>query len=665
MDNDELAALLQDEERRAVAFRDTELAEEQEAALDYYEGKPFGDEEEGRSQVVAPDVAEVVDYMTISVLRTCVSGDRVVEFEAREQDFEQAAADATEAVNYMFMRGQNGYKILTDWLQSGLIEKIGVVKTARITEQKRTVQRATVGEDELAALVDEGLVKASSEIEPGIFDVQIETVEQVNRFVDMPVPSEEFIFASRTRDIDDLGYKAHRTRKTLSELIEMGFDRDMVESLPASDRANSIDQRENARWDDEEYTTESNIPSLRRVWLLEEYVNLDLNDDGIAELVQVFRVGRVILSLQEVDENPFAVFCPFPRAHRMVGNSLADKVMDLQRIRSIVLRNTLDGMYLSNNPRWWLPDECQNENTIDDLLTVRPGSIIRGRGAAGKPEPIVSAFDLGQGLNMLEYLVGERESRTGITRLNQGLDADALNKTATGTALMQAQGQQIEEFIARNFAEAMARLLMKKLRLMIAAGEPLSIRVEGQYRQVQPAEWTGDMDVSVRVGVGSGRKDQRLAYRQELLGIQREGLMAGLVTPKHVFNNVSAMIRDASLGNPLDYWPDPEAEGYEPVEQPDPAAQKLEAEKQIQAAKLEASREENALKLQLQREEAMQKQQLAREEAEFEAQLAVEKMEREYALAGRKMLLDTQLAAKQAEDAARMSQNRPGGDLDK
>src|ERR1700741_3786403 len=111
LSDDELVALLQEEERLAATYRDTTLASEQEVAIDYYEAKPFGDEEEGRSQVVSPDVAEVVDYMTISVLRTCVSGDRVVEFEARQENQEDAANDATEAVNYVFMRGQDGYKV--------------------------------------------------------------------------------------------------------------------------------------------------------------------------------------------------------------------------------------------------------------------------------------------------------------------------------------------------------------------------------------------------------------------------------------------------------------------------------------------------------------------------------------------------------------------------
>lgn len=593
VDETELVAMLQDEERLAASYRSTQLAEEQRIAIDYYEAAPFGDEEEGRSQVVSPDVAEVVDYMTISVLRTMVAGDRVVEFEAKEYADEDAADEATEAVNYIFMRGQDGYKVLSDWLQSGLIEKIGVVKTTAQREVKRHRERfADLSDDMLAGLMDEpGLnVVAVTQDEQGLYIADVETHKPFTRYVDLPIPSEEFLFSSRMRDVDDIGYKCHKTLKTKSELIEMGFDRDMVEELPLSFAQISYDIRHTTRWEDEGLIPQTALPGMEKVWLREEYVNVDLNGDGIAELVQVFRVEEKILAMQEVEDNPFVVFTPFPRAHRMVGNSLADKVMDIQRIRSVILRQTLDGIYLTNNPRLWVPDECQTENTIDDLLTVRPGGIVRGRGAGGRPEPLAEPFDVQRGMGMLQFLAGERESRTGITRLNQGLDADALNKTATGTALMQASGQQFEEFVARNFAEALSRLFLKKLRLMIAAGDPIAVKVEGGFKTVDPKNWTDDMDVSVRVGLGSGRKDQRLAYRSQLLQFQQLALQAGLIQPEHLYRNMAGWIRDASLGNPADFWQDPMAPDYQPPQQqPDPKT--IEAQSKAQTAQIKAQAE--------------------------------------------------------------------------
>ena len=659
----ELVALLQNEERLASSYRSTELADQQRTAIEYYEAMPFGDEEEGRSQVVSPDVAEAVDYMTISILRTVVSGDRVVEFEAKSAEDEDSAAEASEAVNYQFMRGQDGYKVLTDWLQSGLIEKIGVIKTRAVKETKRHRERlADVSEDVLVALMDEPGVQvlaATPDEETGSYIVDVETVRPYTRYEDIAVPSEEFLFSARMRDVDQIGYKCHKVLKTKSELIEMGFDRDQVENLPLSFAQISYDIRHSTRWQDEGLIPDTPVPGLEKVWLREEYLNIDLNGDGVAELLQVFRVEGEILSIQEVEENPFVVFTPFPRAHRMVGNSLADKVMDIQRIRSVVLRQTLDGIYQTNNPRLWLPDECQNENTIDDLLTVRPGGIVRGRGAGGAPQPLNEPFDVSRGMAMLQYLAGEQESRTGITRLNQGLDADALNKTATGTALMQAQGQQFEEFIARNFAEAMARLFMKKLRLMIAAGDPLAVRVEGGYKTVDPKNWSSEMDVSIRVGLGSGRKDQRLAYRSQLLQFQQLALQAGMITPKHLSNNMFGWIRDASLGNPNDYWQDPEADDFQPQEQqPDPKmieaqqkAQAKQAELQLRSADLNRKAQADQTNAMIKAQTAQMNAELAQTKAELEAQLELRRQDMEMDMARQKGI------------AAMIGRNRPGGSL--
>ena len=670
MSEEHLAALLQDEERLAASYRSTELADQQRLAIAYYESEPFGDEEEGRSQVVTSDVAEVVDYMAISILRTCVSGDRVVEFEAKEAEDEESATEASEAVNYVFMRGQNGYKVLVDWLQSGLVEKIGVVKTSAVRDTKRRRERLTdVSEDVLASLMDEPGIKVlavTPDEEGGDLDemgqpvakytVDVETQQPRTRFVDMPIPSEEFLFSSRMRDVDDMGYKCHKTLKTKSELIEMGFDRDTIEGLPLSFSMISYDIRHSERWNDEGLIPQTAIPGMEKVWLREEYINIDMNGDGLAELVQVFRVENVILSVQEVEENPFVVFTPFPRAHRMVGNSLADKVMDIQRIRSVVLRQTLDGIYLTNSPRMWLPDECQNENTIDDLLTVRPGGIVRGKGAGGAPAPLYEPFSAQNGLAMIEQLVGERESRTGITRLNQGLDADALNKTATGTALMQAQGQQQEEFIARNFAEAMAKLFMKKLRLMIAAGDPIAVKIEGGYKTVDPSSWSDDLDVSIRVGLGSGRKDQRLLYRNQLLQYQQLGMQAGLVAPEHLYRNISGWIRDASLGNPDDFWIDPTKPGYQPPQQqPDPKAEAEKAKVQLAAQTAQAKAQNDQAKLMLQAQQGAMKLQAEQDKAAMQANLEIRRQEIEAQLEREKQAM--------ALAGHAMKANRPGGSL--
>ena len=774
MTDDELVSLLRNEERSAITWRDSTIADEQANAIDYYEASPFGDEEEGRSQVVMPVVAEVVDYMQVSVLRTVCSGDRVVEFEpgdtdqipdlpdppkkpqtppadpnappdpqaqAAMQQYQQqlaqyqqqiapfreweakrtqAAEDATEAVNYQFMRRQNGYKILNDWLQSGLIEKIGVVKTACISERTKTKQTIQIPEEGLALLEQEKVeVVAADDKGDGTFLVTIATEQTVKRYVDYPIPSEEYLFAARTRDEDQAEYQAHRSRKTLSQLVEMGFDREIVEGLATDDTLIDLDIRAIERWDDEVASALNRPLAMRKVWLMEEYVRVDRDGDGIAELIKVSRVDATVLEIEEVDEQPFVVWTPFPRAHRMVGNSLADKVMQDQRVESVLTRQALDGVYQTNSPRLGINVDAMTDDTLDDLLVVRPGAIVRYKGAGNAPQPINEPFDIEKSLGMLEYMQGRRETKTGITRLNQGLDEDTLNKTASGQAALQATGQQMEEFVARNFAEAMARLFAKKLRLMAEHGSPFAIKIDGAYKRIDPTAWDRDMNVAVRVGLGSGRKDQRLMFRQQLLGLQQQGMAMGLTNPKKLYNNAIAMVRDSGLGNPDDYWIDPDGDDYVPQQQQqDPAmikaqsemqvaqqraafdaqqaqqkgqidvqhAQaKMESEQQLNAAKLAGEQQHGALRLQIEQAKhesqaelatakAQQEADLAQQKAQFEANLAQQTADRNYELAQQQAERDHALRHEQAASAHAIAlhkaanplpKDRPGGDLSK
>lgn len=680
---DDFIAFLREEEAKAA---DSSLNEEREAALDFYNGEPFGNEEEGRSQVVTRDVAEVVDYMTVSVLRTMVSGDKVVEFEADDDDM---AAEATYVISRQFMTKQRGYQVLHDSLKAGLLEKTGVVKTF-VEEQPPKRKVVELPAEGLAMLAQQGI----EPIEAEALD-ETETMWRVAylepqppRILDLAVPNEELL-AADDDPLDDNFYVAHKTGKTISELREMGFvvDDDIGGGDSGPDDNLAQARNPSGRWDGSERSG-----AARKVWLLEEYVRYDLNGDGVLESLCVHRVGNDILSVEEVDEHPFEDWCPFPMPHRRVGQSLADKCVDIQLVRSILLRQALDNLYLSNAPRTLVHEQGMSDNTIDDLLTVRPGGLVRWAGS-NEPKPLTTPFVAGDAFNAMEVLSGEKETRTGITRLNQGLDADTLNKTATGTALMQAQGQQIEEYIARNYAEFIGRVFLKRYRLMRRLGKPFAMKIDGEMRMVDPSKWPEDVDIMVRVGLGSGRKEQRLQYRSMLLEIQKEAMLAGLeiVNEDGIYNSAKGLVADANLGNVNDYFVDPASlqqtdENGNPVpkpEKPDPEMVKVQAEAQAKQAEIEGKRQDAALTAQLKREEAAARIQLLREDAsarlEFdrqkaveEATLAREKMQFEMEMAREQQRIDAALARESAQlnaDAKREAQslpkNRPGGDLDK
>jgi len=680
---DELVAALR-REYDAANSEWERLSDFHRLAQDYYEAKPFGNEVTGRSQIVLPDVQETVDYMAPSVLRTFVSGDRVVEFEATDEEDEAGADQATAAIGFNFMRQQDGFRILHDWLTSGLMQRYGVAKTMMVTEER--VKRETVMITDPVEL--EGLQGADIEgVEetPEGYAVSIKQQIREKRFIDVAVPASEFRFSPNARHEDEADYLAHCPVKTRSDLVDMGFDREQVYRLPAYTRLPGDNNDDDVRWEKAESSD-----ALVEVQLCEEYARIDIDGDGIAERVKVFRVENEILkwandelAIETVEEQPFSVFCPFPRPHRLVGYSLADKVMDIQLARSTIARQLFDGMYQANMPRPIVSEQGASENTIDDLLSPIAGAPIRVRSLEAVT-PYTTQFDVGKSLTVLEWITGERESRTGITRLNQGLDADALNKTATGTAMMQAQGQQQEEFIARNLAEAFARLMAKKYRLWRREGEPFKAKVDGTYQMIDPASWPEDINVTIRVGLGTGSKDKRIQARMMLAPIMAEGFTSGQVKPKHLFNAVDGLVRDLGLGQGDDFWVDPSAPpepGEQPEqEKPDPEMLAMQAEQEREQAKLQLEREKaeaqlmlrreaDAASIEAQREKHMLDMEQAREKAALEAQLARDKASAEADIAiyriDREAEVKRYAADRMQAQGDDIGSNRAGGDLDK
>ena len=689
-------------EREAEMAEDSweRLREHQRFALDYYEARPFGNEMPGRSQIILPDVQETCDYMLASVLRPFISGGRVVEFECTCEEDEKGADDATAAMHYLFMRKQDGRRVLHDVAMDGLRERIGIFETTCETKERVTVETVQIFDPVELENID-GEIEDVADNADGSLMVRFKRVTSEKCYVDHAVPSQEFRFSVQAICEDDADYIARLQIVTRSDLVDMGFDREQAYRVKAhdydlrNDRGLSVGDK----YQDDYYgfeSSEESTPALEKVLLRKEFARFDIDDDGIAERVKVYRVENEILimdgkpSIEVVEDQPFVVFSPFPRPHRIVGYGLADKIMDLQLVRSTFARQIMDGMYLDNMPRPMIEITGNTSaQTIADFLAPVPGSPIRYSGTV--PQPYPSNFDAGKSLSVLEWATGERESRSGITRLNQGLDADAQNKTATGTAMLQAQGQQHEEFIAGNLAHALGRLFEKKYRLLKREGAKMRIKVDGKYKEIDASQWPDEFSLNVLVGLGTGSKDKKIQARMLVIPMMAEGLAQGLVTPKHSFKMIDGLVRDMGLGQGDDYWVDPDAPpeidpntGQPKVEQerPDPemekvkaeqqmAQQKMQSEQQIQQARLESERELGAAKLEMAREDAMIRSELAREKAsleaqlardraEFEAQMSEQRLAQEMELAERRMAMDERMSEQKA-----LTKQRPGGDLDK
>lgn len=660
-------SFLQSEEARAY---DGTLLDEIEAAINSYNGADYGDEEEGRSQVVARDVAETTDYMLTSVLDAFVASGRVVEFEPSNEQDEDLADDVTEAMHYIYRR-KSGYRLIHDWAKAGLLEKIGVVKCC-VERKKKRVEGLYH-----PAMMPDNAVQAQETDQthpvdgaPMIHAVTLE--ETAATFPDYHVPLEEFRIAPDARDLDSAVYVSHITLKSLSELTEMGFE---VDDLDMADGNNPFmsglaTARNDGRTSWIDSGTIDRTGPNRQVWLNEEYVLYDLNGDGIAERLCVHRVGNTVLALEEVDYQPFEYWTPYPMQGRLIGQSLADKTMDIQRVNTVLERSMLDSMYLQLQPGTFIDENFIGDHTIDDLLTVRPGRIVRTNG--GYPVPEERADVSQQAMNAIEFKIRQRESRTGITRLNKGVDEDTLNDTAKGQAMLMSRGQQMERYIIRNFAEGVARLFMKKVGLMRRYGQAFQIRVDGEYRQVDPSQWPEDLEVQVVVGLGSGSKEDRVNGLMQVAQMQSMAMMnqAPVCTWDNVFNCLSQMARALNL-QPNDLWTHPEDN---PASQqpppPDPKMMQMQAEVQMKQQQIQQQAEEGQQKLQLMAAQHATQAQIDGAKAQMEAELAIRQQNLQAFIDQQQMALDAHkhandMAMKQEESKAKIKKLRQGGALNK
>lgn len=599
MNDSDLKAIFRAEERDSLGFLGSQISKDRSMALDYYFQRPYGNEIEGRSQVVTSDVADTVDWILPSLLRIFTAGPEVVRFDPTGPEDEEQASQATDYVNHVFNVENPGFLILHSWFKDGLLQKNGIVKVRRDESEQHKIERYPALQPEEAELLagnPDVEVISKTENEDGTLGVAIRMSEKAGRSVVEPVPPEEFLISRDAKCIADARFVGHRRKWTASDLVADGYPRSLIDKIPGDDDQYETEES-NARLrdqDDELSREASNLDNTtRKITVTEGYLRVDYDGDGIAELRMVTMAGNEILENEPVDEVPFADLTPIPMPHRWVGRSVAELVMDIQLIKSTLWRQSLDNLYLQNNQRMAV---IQDQVNLDDLLTSRPGGIVRTR-AANAIEPIITPPVFQHALAMIEYTDATKEKRTGVTSYNQGLDANSLNKTATGITNILAQAQQRIELIARIFAETGVKRLFKLILRCEAKYQTKEklIRLRNKWVPMDPRNWSSEMDCSVAVGLGTGNKDQMLGHLMNIGGVMKEQIMlqrgvdGPFVTRTNIWNWNKAIVENTGFKSPEMFFSDPTQPGQDGQMQQmtaDPAAMAEQMKAEIEAEKL-------------------------------------------------------------------------------
>lgn len=608
MSDEKLKTIIDHELRNSLSLSSGKLVADRKKALDYYHCKPEGDlappSVDRRSKVVASDVADTIEWMLPSLMKIFISSDSVVEFMPQQDTDEEKAKQATDYVNYIFSRQNDGYLTLLTWFKDALLQKIGVVKVywCDNTEvEKQTYRGLTVSQAQ--EILSDDLVEPIeqsgylSEMGEELYDVVVKRKAKPHVKIDNIAP-EDFFVSSRAKSTKDATFLAHRVERTLSELREMGYDNvDDIQSDPSADfiSTDKLARESNDAYgiNGKTYLNESMDESMRVVRVIEAYIKVDYDGDGIAEWRKITKTGSVILDNEETDAHPFVVITPIIVPHKLIGMSVADTAMESQRIKTHLLRSMLDGLNMSVNGRTYAVESQVN---IDDLITNRPNDVVRVKSPDAVGPLITGKPDLQAGMGMLEFVETWKENRTGWTRYSQGTSSDALNQTATGVNIITNKGDMRVDMIARNFAETGVKALFNRILKLVCQYQDKSatLRLNDKWVEVSPSEWQSQFDMTVNVGLGTGNKDQIVQHLMVLSQVMERAAQAGVIKPNNVFNVIKKIAENMGFKNPELFATDPETMPP-PMEQgPDPALEierekaNLQAQSQIQVAQIKA-----------------------------------------------------------------------------
>ena len=679
MDDNKLKGILDSEIENAIGFVDTETTEARRKALTYYNREPYGNEVEGRSSIVTGEVAEVVDGALPQLLRIFTQSDELVRFEPKGPGDEEGAKQATDYCNLVFFNDNDGVILMHNWFKDALLQKNGIVKYWwEDSEDPIKEKYKDLNEEELTMLLSDGQMEVVDqeiiEVMPASVDpmsgmlmpaaysynVTVKKKKEAGRVKVEAVPPEEFLISKRDKNIKESRFCAHRVMMSRSDLIAAGYSKDVVDNLPSYSDLTYSPERV-ARFDRGEMPdeTQSLDFSMQEIEVYECYIRTDVDGDGMAELLKVTYAGMTeILDQEEVDHVPFASICPIPMPHKFFGQSLADRAMDIQLIKSTITRQILDNLYLTNMPRMTAIDGQVN---MDDLLTVAPNGVVRMK-SQGAVQALTVPPTASQSFPMLDYMDQVLQKRSGVTQTSQGLDPNILqNTTATAIAAMQQAGSGRLEMIARIFADTGVKDLFAGIFHLLCKYQDKErvIRLRGKYVSVDPRNWKTNYDLSINVGLGTGNKDQQMAMaamvlqkQEQILGTQ--GFANPLVTVGQYRNTLGRFIEAAGYKDSNEFFKEisPELDAAisqpPPQQQPplDPAVQAYMAQTQAQIqgdqAKLQAQIQADQVKAQadilLAREKAAAEIQLAREKAAAQLELKTAEFQAETKLKTAEMM---------------------------
>ena len=661
-----IADMVREAERHAE-----DLSKDRIRATEYYRGTMTDTPADAaRSKVVSRDVRDNIKKVLPSIVRTILNGDEVVKFEPMASGDEESAEQASDYLNFVVMNESGARQAIYDAVHDALLLRNGILKWWVDERQAVKISRHSgLPDDAFAQLVagdDVEVLEHSEAVEMvegqpvTVHDVKIRRTYWTRDIRAAAVPRERFLIHPDAVTLQDSLITGEKLTMRRGDLVAMGYDRDLIDGLAlADDDDTEADARRDvSRSHDEAQRANDAIDYY------DLYLRVDMDGDGIAELRHMCFAGGLgeknLLVDEECDEVQFADVAVMRQPHQWEGVSMADDLADVQQVKTVLMRQTLDNIYWQNNPQPLMQDGViSNPEAVFNPefgLPIRVRQGVDVRAALGFNQvPFVARDSFG----MLEYLDGVASDRTGVSDASAGLAPDALqNMTATASAMIEQAGIGQTELMVRTVTDGLRVFFKGLLRLVIRHQDmPRTVRLRDEWVSFDPRHWDAEMDCTVNTGLGAGTRERDMMMMQIVMGAQEKLLAAfgpdnPYVKPQQVYNALAKMIESAGLKTPGLYFTDPDPEEVQAKleaakQQPDPAMAKIEADAAATQAKLQAQVQADQQKLQANmqadRARLQSDAQIQREKMQAEASLKREQMMAEFQLKREMMAAEAQL----------------------
>lgn len=560
-------------------------------ALNYYYARPLGNEMPDRSQMVSPELRDTIEWIKPQLMRMFAGTASVVRFEPENEQDEELAEQQTDACNHIFMQMNNGVLILHDYIMDALLMRNGYIKVYYETKRQVKIENYSgLDQDAMTKLFmdakendDEIEILSQDEkqdfipnpaallpLQPGqppqppiipytCYDLKIRRVSKQGRVCVEAIPREEVLVSPRARaGLDESPFYEHKTKIPRSDLIAQGYDKDLVNRAQIGPpRWTNLDDLARNAMLDQSNEEDSTDKSMQEPEVREVHIRVDWDGDGIAELRHICIIGDQIASNEEEEEGPLSSGVPVRMAHRHIGISVYELLVDLQQEKTMLVRNLNDNIHLANNTRTAVDQDNVN---FDDMMTNRPGGMVRTKGSPGdKFFPLMTPNVIGDVLTAIEYYDKVRQWRVGVGEDTTTMDPDALQDVTKGATLAMLSKSDLKiELMARLLAEGLKDAFRKINNCIIRhQDKPMTLKLRGKWVEIDPSEWRSRSSVSINVGLGSGNREETRANLMLLQQGMQQWHAAGIVSPKNIYAAAKRTVEALGFTTPTEFVTDP------------------------------------------------------------------------------------------------------------